>query len=400
MRCSYRLALLASVLIGAPSVPWAGTELRAGIETRYFPNRSGIQPSGDFQSSGTLWVLQERAATDGGIGWSFELFARKDQQDNQRTHADIRQGLLKVQISDSVQVSAGFGREFWGVTESFHLVNIINQIDAVEDLDAEDLLGQPMLKLQTRWPGVTWALYALPGFRERPMHARGARLSGELALSRQRPGYESGAEDKHIDWASRVMTQIGSIDAGLSYFQGTSREPRPLFEDEREVTPFYDQIRQVSLDAQLTEGRWLLKLEALRRWGHGQAFSAWIAGLEVTSYNILGTGADLGWVVEYLHDQRNPFDAPPTPFDDDLFLGLRWQANDVSDSSLLVGLFHDQSNGERFLRLEGQRRMADRFTVALEASLPLETQENTPFHSIRNDGFVSLTATLNLGWHR
>ena len=41
----------------------------------------------------------------------------------------------------------GAAKVFWGTAESRHLVDIINQTDAVEDIDEEDKLGQPMVKV-------------------------------------------------------------------------------------------------------------------------------------------------------------------------------------------------------------------------------------------------------------
>ena len=41
----------------------------------------------------------------------------------------------------------GLRKVYWGVTESQHLVDVINQTEGVENLDGEDKLGQPMLNL-------------------------------------------------------------------------------------------------------------------------------------------------------------------------------------------------------------------------------------------------------------
>ena len=41
----------------------------------------------------------------------------------------------------------GIDKVFWGVIESRHLVDYINQTDGVEDVDGEDKLGQPMINL-------------------------------------------------------------------------------------------------------------------------------------------------------------------------------------------------------------------------------------------------------------
>ena len=53
---------------------------------------------------------------------------------------------------------------FWGVTESVHLVDIINQTDFAGDIDGEDKLGQTMLSLmlQRDWGEIT--AFVLPAF--------------------------------------------------------------------------------------------------------------------------------------------------------------------------------------------------------------------------------------------
>ena len=59
---------------------------------------------------------------------------------DQRTHGDIRELAYvhaRVMIGSFV---VGIRKEFWGVTEFQHLVDVINQTDGVEDFDGEDKL--------------------------------------------------------------------------------------------------------------------------------------------------------------------------------------------------------------------------------------------------------------------
>jgi hypothetical protein len=64
------------------------------------------------------------------------------------------------------KILLGANKVFWGVTESRHLVDIINQTDLVEDIDEEQNLGQPMvnLLLQRDWGQLDF--YLKPWFRE------------------------------------------------------------------------------------------------------------------------------------------------------------------------------------------------------------------------------------------
>ena len=61
-------------------------------------------------------------------------------------HGDIRE-LAYVHASDDWELRLGIRKEFWGVTEFQHLVDVINQTDGVEDFDGEDKLGQQMVNL-------------------------------------------------------------------------------------------------------------------------------------------------------------------------------------------------------------------------------------------------------------
>ena len=66
-----------------------------------------------------------------------------------------------------IELLVGINKVFWGVTESVHLVDIVNQTDLVEDLDQEDKLGQPMVNLALQHDWGLLNIYLLPYFRER-----------------------------------------------------------------------------------------------------------------------------------------------------------------------------------------------------------------------------------------
>ncbi|MDQ3774277.1 MAG: hypothetical protein M3461_07895 [Pseudomonadota bacterium] len=169
---------------------------------------------------------------------------------------------------------------FWGVAESRHLVNIINQDDRVEDIDEEDKLCQPMVNLNLSQDWGNLSLFILPGFRERTFPDREARLRGQLFVDTDRAEFESAAEEWHVDYAARWSHTFEDWDIGVAQFWGTAREPRliatpappqrPRFQISR-----YDIIDQTSLDLQVTKGSWLWKLEAITRGGQGIASGPW-----------------------------------------------------------------------------------------------------------------------------
>ena len=128
---------------------------------------------------------------------------------------------------------------------------------------------------------------------------------------------------------------------GLSYFKGTSREPRFFadFENPEEPVfiPHYDQIHQGGLDVQYTEGGWLWKLEAIMRSSHNYQLYATTGGFEYTLSNISNSGIDLGIISEYLYNYGDRFFFPFNPFSHHLFLGTRLAFNDVQSTDILAG---------------------------------------------------------------
>ena len=56
-----------------------------------------------------------------------KLFYRVDQYDEQRTHGDIRE-LSWTRVFDVWELRAGISKVYWGVAETVHLVDIVNQI--------------------------------------------------------------------------------------------------------------------------------------------------------------------------------------------------------------------------------------------------------------------------------
>lgn len=134
----------------------------------------------------------------GSDSFILEPFGRWDPHDEQRSHWDLRQAAW-LHYSDTWEIRLGIRQEFWGVTEFNHLVDVINQSDAVEDMDGEAKLGQPMLNasLQQDW-GVL-DVYLLTGFRER--NFAGPKGRPNLALPvLDKALYESSAGQEHLVW--------------------------------------------------------------------------------------------------------------------------------------------------------------------------------------------------------
>ncbi len=317
-------------------------------------------------------------------------FLRLDGQDSNRTHVDLREAYWRY-LGDDFELLLGLNRVFWGVTESRHLVNVINQVDAVEDLDGEDFLGQPMvhLALERDWGRIGG--YLLPGFRPRTFPGARGRLRPGPPVNESEARYQSRLKEASIDAALRYAHYFGNWDIGASLFHGTSREPRLLFDPQRgQLIPFYDRMHQVGLDAQYTEGAWLWKFEAIAQKRKHDAFVALVGGFEHSFYQVADTLADVGLLAEFLHDGRNETESPATIFDNDLFLGARLTLNDFQDTSLLVGGLLDIGDGSSSLRLEGERRLSDQWSVDIEAQWFISSGDSGALKALRDDSYITL----------
>jgi hypothetical protein len=341
---------------------WTGY---VAFEGRSFPDHPtfGSQTGG---GEGSLVLEPEyyRSLGDGSQSFTFRPFARFDSADSKRTHMDIRELFWRKAASDW-ELLVGISRVFWGVTESQHLVDIINQVDLVEDIDGEAKLGQPMARLSlVRTWGIV-DLYVLPGSRERTYPGADGRLRPVLPVNTDDPIYAGGAGKGHVDLAARWSQSVGLFDVGVSHFWGTTREPRlvPQIGDtgKPELVPLYELINQTGLDLQATLGSWLWKLEAIRRDGQGPTFGAFTGGFEYTFWNLAGSGLDVGLLSEYLWDERGADGA--TPYQNDLFIGTRLALNDAQSTQILAGLIEDLDGRGTSYLIEASRRIGTEWVV-------------------------------------
>lgn len=377
-----------------PSAVFAGIwDLSGSVhaELRTFPEEPQFRDQFDhFQASLAINPEFRYTSSNEKHQFSFIPFARIDSEDNDRSHFDIREAYWRG-ITGDWEFLVGINSVFWGVTESRHLVNIINQIDQLEDIDEEDFLGQPMVKVATQRDWGQLSLFILPGFRERPFPDIDGRLRAPLPVIDEASEYESGAEEWHVDTAVRYSHFIGDWDLGLSYFYGTSREPRLIMKSNpNRLVPFYDLIHQWGLDVQYTREAWLFKFEGIIRDGQGDTFVAFVGGVEYTFYQILESPKDLGVLVELLIDDREMDKAPQTPMDNDLFFGSRLAFNDVQDTSALIGGVVDLEDGSTGLSLEAERRIGQHFKFELETRWFLNIDSDNVLAPFEKDDFINL----------
>ncbi len=324
---------------------------------------------------------------------TFVPFARVGDKDEERNHADVRE-LMWINAMGDWELGLGVGKVFWGVTESIHLVDVINQVDLVEGPDGEEKLGQPMLNLSRFTDWGTWDLFVMPLFRERTFPGVKGRLRAELVVDTEQDAtYESEDRDEHLDWAVRWSHYIGDWDIGLSHFSGTSREPRlnnivMNSQGQLVILPRYNLIDQTGLTLQALLGDWVWKLEATSTEELDQRYTQAVAGFEYTHVGLFDSSIDLGLLLEYLYDERA--ESAPGPFEDDVMLGLRWVFNDMQSSEILLGAIYDLDGTAISSSVEASRRLGQSWKLALEYRGASRLEPADKAYILRNDDYFQL----------
>ena len=354
---------------------------RSFVETAQFPEQGSQQSSIAIQPEFYLpW-------NEGQDSFIFTPFARLDSLDNQRSHWDIQEAKW-LHLRDDWEFELGLGIVYWGVTESQHLVDVINQTDQIETVNGDRKLGQPMvhLSLIRDW-GVVDA-FILPGFRERTFAGKKGRLRTPWVVDTKQAQYEASAQAQHLDAALRWSHTLGDWDLGLATFKGTDREPRLTLGNNNELQPYYQQMWQVSTDVQAILGEWSWKLEALHKSGQYEDYQAAVGGFEYTVIGLADSAYDLGLLSEYNWDQRGL--NASTPYQNDLFIGTRLVLNDPDGSELLVGIARDLEQMSYSGRLEGTTRFGQHWRLSLEAWLFYSKVDTDPIYSVNQDDMVSV----------
>lgn len=411
---------LSALLLLAAGVASAG-EAGGKVEVEYRRFYEAAAGGNNYSGALTLNFLQPLPGEKNQIAGEF--FVRQDHDDSARSRGDVRDLYLES-VGSSYELRLGNRRVFWGVTESRHLVDIINQSDFVEDLANGAKLGQPMLSFN--WIGGLGSteFFVMPYHRRRTYPGPEGHPRLPFPVDKGATRYQSERGQQHVDGAVRYRNSFGPLDLGLSYFNGTAREPMilpclrqgsgfegtengpncdifgaamaeaptsplpefltPLLQDlglapsdeevAAEITqralanivlvPYYQRLRQYSIDALLAVDAWALKLEALSREQGGEHSWAAVGGFEYTIGDIGGSGWDFGLLAEYLYDQK--VDLVSSRFDHDWFAGTRLTFNDVAGSQILAGALVDRPGDESAWQLEASTRLNDSLKTTLK----------------------------------
>ena len=113
------------ICIYCTSISHADFSGQVGLELRAFPVHAQYSDQFDGIQSSLYLEPEWRQYINDQLQTVVIPYLRVDARDSQRTHADLREAYALYRHNDW-EFLLGMNREFWGVTESRHLINIIN----------------------------------------------------------------------------------------------------------------------------------------------------------------------------------------------------------------------------------------------------------------------------------
>lgn len=395
-----QLAWLSALLFSSASAVEFDVSSKLGVEQRYFFKDALYEQQFDHGQA-SVFIESELywSWNDGFDSIIFKPFYRIDSQDDNRQHGDIRE-FAYVHAADDWEFRLGIRKEFWGVTEFQHLVDVINQTDGVEDFDGEDKLGQQMINLSLVKDWGTVDVFLLPGFRERTFASEEGRLRPSLAVDKDNVTYESSAGQQHLDFAIRWAHSLGDFDIGSYWFHGTNREPvltPSKLGEELVLQQYYNQMDQLGVDVQATIGSWLWKFEGIYRKTSDDNFVASQSGFEYSITGVFDTNLDLGLLTEYAWDSRGETDLNNSgaALQNDIFLGARLAFNDAQSSEMLIGIGTDLDHSADSFLLEANRRFGDSFKASIDVRLLQSSDSFDGSYTLRDDDH----AQVSIEWY-
>jgi hypothetical protein len=310
-----------------------------------------------------------------------EPFLRLDPT-GERSRVDMTVLSLSA-LYETWEMSIGFADLAWGVSESRHLVDGVNQRDLVGPGSGYLRMGQLTASLTAIRPWGTVDAMFLPWFRERRFDGRAGLLWSPLPVDPSRTSWAEGAKEWRLDWALRWNHTLGPVDIAVSHLQGNLREPGfvEIADDERAsvLAPRYSLGGQTGVEFQAVTGRWIVNVEALSANPEPGRYLAVAGGVEYSVAQYLGL------FLEYAWDSRGG--TALTSFQDDFFLGGRLL---LPDGQARAAAYVDRKQGNLVLTLEADRRLGNAFVLGIAAGAFIGDASEEPILARRQQTGSSL----------
>lgn len=362
-----------------------------GYEYRYFPKKDRKRFANQTNQSLAISFDLFLDFVNYDVSLLIAPVARLDQRDASRSILDLSEFYLSL-TKPKWELKLGSKQLFWGVLESNHLVDIVNQTNSAENFDLEEKFGQPMLNLTfiNDWGSID--LFLLTLNRKRRFVSQEGRPHTNFENLLKSATFDSKNGD--LDFIVRYENSGDFFDIGAYYFDGLARNPELITEinnQETRSTALYPKIKQLAIDLQITISSTLFKLESIYRESSREDYSAMGLGFEHTLYSILNSRIDLGLLVEYHWNSRKKNRA--SQFSNDLFLGFRALTNEVSDGQLLFGILNNLDDGGIVPFFEASRRLPKDWKLYIEGRLFSHIDSDNALSGLTDDSYLQLGLT-------
>jgi hypothetical protein len=315
------------------------------------------------------------------------LYGRYDFIDSERTHVDIREMYYQKSFKKGY-TALGVKKVFWGVVESTNINDIINQRDLLEGIHEDYKLGELMWQNVFIRPYGTFETYYMPYHRSIQFPGPNGRLRPPIdSTLKDKSVYKNNLGNLYPSASVRYRNTFGSLDLGINYFHGLSREPE-IIRGQTDMDVYYPVIDQFGGDFQYTLPNLLLKMEAIYRISDRGKFAAFVTGFEYTHSNFLKTGGDLGFVCEYLFDERGTNTI--RGMDNDLFIGIRFSGNDISSTQVLMGGILDMDKSTQLYSMKASRRLNEKFKIEIKGNWFHNVSQEEFLYLFKNDSMIQL----------
>jgi hypothetical protein len=356
-----------------------------GADLRYYPQAPLYNGQQNHYFSAVFKPQFFLKTDDGKHQLNFVGFARLDQYDHKRTHADIRD-LYWHFNPGKWEINAGVKTVTWGKTESNHLVDIINQYDLLEDRNLEHKLGQPLIHSAYTTQQGTLELYLTTISRELHFPGEKGRLRPGFNIDYSNTEFER-KNGKYIpDVAIRFSKSINSFDFAVSHFLGTGRLPFFKKSDVDVFVPVYEEINQTGIELQWVKGPFALKAEAIYQVSGRRNTEAATVGIEYNSF--YKSGPELKWLLEYTCDKRNKEQI--NGMNNDLFAGMNLNLNDTQGTNFMIASTIDLQYRTNILYLKAEKRLGEFWKIHLLSNQILNPAPEDFYYLIRKDSFLEI----------
>jgi hypothetical protein len=357
-----------------------------GLAYSYFPNKGNIASQkthlGNVSASLDL-TLQ------GDFPYEIRLNTRllEDFENSDYRRYEIDDFYLNY-LADFYEIRAGYQIFSWKTVESVSQADFLNQTDLENDIFDPDKFAELALRLRYI-PDTdieqTIELYYIPYFRTTRMPVGNNRFVFAPTLSNNKEQFlfQSAEKEWRPQIALRYQTMfLEDIDLSLFYFNGYNRFPGLAVNPKNlaELTQQYRTINKAGFTFQGEVGSWLVKGELVyNKYEHDlfnqlaerirPEYTAYTTGFEYTLYSPFVDDQNIGLILEAIGDTDTGKKAVELegfrPFQNHLFVGLRYAFNNIGDRSILAGSFIDYKNDNIIGQIEYEERLFNSFKLKI-----------------------------------